>query len=225
MRKISLNKRNEVIRLFFHGCPYDEIVERLGIAKGSIVNIIEEFRDGTLPLPPDLTSYVDELRKLAVDLKKHQVKVTELKSYLKLRTKLQEMNISEPQIEQWLDMCRYIAQPTVASEQFVQAALELARFTSENHLGYEDLVREYESKLKHLNEVKDEIEITETMLELKKRELNELRSLIWQHVERASRHLTEYCQTIRLHSRSRPCQSRQSCKHIEEFRHGTTFYH
>ncbi len=225
MRKISLNKRNEVIRLFFHGHPYDEIVERLGIAKGSVVNIIEEFRDGTLPLPPDLTSYVDELRKLAVDLKKHQVKVTELKSYLKLRTKLQEMNISEPQIEQWLDMCRYIAQPTVASEQFVQSALELARFTSENHLGYEDLVREYESKLKHLNEVKDEIEITETMLELKKRELNELRSLISQHVERASCHLIENRQTFRLHSRPRPCSQRQSCKHIEEFRHGTTFYH
>ena len=44
-----------------------EIAQELGIAKGSVVNIIDEFRNGEMEIAPN--EYIDVLRELAVDLK------------------------------------------------------------------------------------------------------------------------------------------------------------
>lgn len=54
MKKLDTIKRDEIIRLFFYGNTYDEIVDRTGVGKGSVTNIIEEFRNGTLGLPMDI---------------------------------------------------------------------------------------------------------------------------------------------------------------------------
>ena len=72
-----------------------------------------------------MTEYVDELRQVAVDLKKHSTSIAQLKSYLKLHVKLQEMGVGPDSTEQWLDVCHDIASPTVSNAEFVQAALEL----------------------------------------------------------------------------------------------------
>ena len=79
MKDISLTKKQKVIKLFFSGLSYDEIAVEVGIAKGSVVNIIEEFREGKLPIPPNMTGYVDELRHLVVDMKKHNTTHNQLK--------------------------------------------------------------------------------------------------------------------------------------------------
>ena len=49
MNEINLTKRNQIVKLFFHGLSYD----------------IEEFREGDLAVPSDMTEYVDALRKIA----------------------------------------------------------------------------------------------------------------------------------------------------------------
>ena len=51
MKEISLSKKQKVIKLFFGGFTYDEIAVEVGIAKGSVVNIIEEFKEGKLLIP------------------------------------------------------------------------------------------------------------------------------------------------------------------------------
>ena len=183
MREIRLDKRNEVIRLFFQGYTYDEIIERLDIAKGSVVNIIDEFRDGTLSVPPGLTSHIDELRKLTVDLRKYHLKVAKVESHMRLHARLEEMKINEADIEEWLDMCKYIAQPTVSGEQFVQAALELARLTRSRNGSHEEVIRELESKSKRLDEINDEIEMTDNILQIKRRELEKFQSTVSERSE------------------------------------------
>ena len=45
MKEINLSKKLKVLKMFFGGWTYDEIVLQLGIAKGSVVNIIDEYRD------------------------------------------------------------------------------------------------------------------------------------------------------------------------------------
>ena len=43
MREINEYKKRKVIKLFLTGVSYDEITKELGIAKGSVVNIVNDF--------------------------------------------------------------------------------------------------------------------------------------------------------------------------------------
>ena len=54
MRTLSIQKRYAIVRLFLEGVPYDDIARQIGAAKGSIVNIVEQFRNGDLPIPEGL---------------------------------------------------------------------------------------------------------------------------------------------------------------------------
>ena len=147
MKELILSKRIKAVKLFLNGYTYDEISDRMGIAKGSVVNIVDEFRDGTLAPPPDMAEYIEELRHLVVDLKKHSTSIAQAKSYLRLHAKLQEMGVDGEEADRWLDVSRDIASATVSSSQFIKAALELARLTSENGPSYESLIEDYKTKV------------------------------------------------------------------------------
>lgn len=175
MKELTLSKKIKVIKLFLSGYTYDEIAQQVGIAKGSVVNIVDEFRDGNLPLPPGMTEYVDELRHIAVDLLKHHTTVPQLKSYLKLHAKLQDMGVNSEQAQQWLDICQDIASPTASNSQFVKAALELAQVTSGSGLGYGSLIQDYNAKLELSKALEAEIEQKKGQLAKLKLECEEQR--------------------------------------------------
>lgn len=147
MKEIKINMKLKAVKLFLGGDTFDEIAQQLGIAKGSVVNIVEDFRDGFLPLPPGMVEYVDELRHLVVDLKKHQTTVAAVVPYLKLHIRMKEMAVGDEQVGQWLDICQDIASTTVTNNQFVQSALELAEVTAVNGLNYQSVIEDYGYKL------------------------------------------------------------------------------
>lgn len=82
-----------------------------------------------------------------MDLKKHSTSIAQAKSYLRLHAKLQEMGVDGEEADRWLDVSRDIASATVSSSQFIKAALELARLTSENGPSYESLIEGYKTKV------------------------------------------------------------------------------
>jgi transposase len=147
MKEISMNQKVKVIKLFLSGLSYDEISQQVGVAKGSVVNIINEFREGYIPLPPGITEFVDELRKLVIDMKKHDTSVAQLKGYVKLHAKLHEMGVDNEKVSTWLDICQSIATSSVTNQQFVQSALELAELISGNGKSPSDVITEYTAKL------------------------------------------------------------------------------
>lgn len=157
MKDLAVNKKLKVVKMFLGGFSYHEIAQQAGVAKGSVVNIIDEFRDGKIPWPPGMSEYIDELRCLVVDLKKHSTNVAQVKSCLKLHSKLHDMGVPEEQADKWLDICQSIASPHVSNSQFTKAALELAKFTSEAGLGYQQLLDDYKSKLQQRDKLNAEI--------------------------------------------------------------------
>ena len=104
MRELSQNIREQTVKLFLQGVTYDDISWKLRIAKGSVVNIIDEFRDGKLSLPDDITDYVDELRHVVVDLKKHEVTVGQMRSFLRFHNRLKDLEVDDEEIEETLDV-------------------------------------------------------------------------------------------------------------------------
>ena len=116
MREISLTSKYKVVKLFLNGLSYDEIGRQVGIAKGSVVNIISEFREGYLQAPPGMTEYVDALRQVAVDLRKNNTSIAQVQSCCRLDLKLREMGVSSGEVEHWLEICRDIVSPTVSTD-------------------------------------------------------------------------------------------------------------
>ena len=104
MRKLSQNIREQTVKLFLQGVTYDDISWKLRTAKGSVVNIIDEFRDGTLSLPDDITDLVDELRHVVVDLKKHEITVGQMRAFLRFHNRLKGLGESDEGIESMLDV-------------------------------------------------------------------------------------------------------------------------
>lgn len=146
MKELKMNTKLKAVKLFLNGDTFDEIAKQLGIAKGSVVNIIDDFRNGLLPLPFGMVEYVDELRHLVVDFKKHQTTVAAVKPCLKIHSRMKEMGVGDEQVGQWLDICENIASTTVTNDQFVQSALELAEVTAANGMSYQSLAEDYNCK-------------------------------------------------------------------------------
>jgi len=103
MREITQNIREQTVKQFLQGITYDDISWKLKIAKGSVVNIINEFREGDLSLSGDMTDYVDELRHLVVDLKKHEVTVGQMRAFLRFHNRLKDLEVDDEGIEETLD--------------------------------------------------------------------------------------------------------------------------
>ncbi len=147
MKSISMHVRVNVIKLFLKGYSYDEIAKQTGIGKGTITSIINDFRNGVIPIPPGMGEYVDALRQLVVDLKKHHATVNQVLPYGKLHAKMQEMGVDEGQVDTWLDICQSITSQGASNNQFVQAAIELAEATEVSGQTYSQVLHDYDKKL------------------------------------------------------------------------------
>jgi len=152
MREINIHKKTRIIRLYLRGLSYDEIVRQIGVSKGSVVNIVNDFREGKLRLPPDMSEYVDALRQVAVDLRKNDTTMAQLKSCLKIHSKLKQMGVRLEQVEESLEVCQ-IASSSATDNEFVSAALELAQIVAKNKMSYRDLVADYKVKTDFLESI------------------------------------------------------------------------
>jgi transposase len=157
MKELTINQKLKVIKLFLSGLSYDEVAQQVGIAKGSVVNIINEFREGYIILPPGVAEYVDALRKLVVDMKKHDTSITQLKGYVKLHAKIKEMGVDIEHADVWLDACQDIFTSSTTNNQFVKAALELAELTSGTGLSYTEVITDHATKLATSKQLDKEI--------------------------------------------------------------------
>lgn len=158
MRTLSTYKKQKAVKLFFEGLAYDEVAEKLGISKGSMVSIIDDFRQGRLPLPPNITEYVDALRQLAVEMRKSNTGTAQLLSCLRIHSKLKKMGVGIEDTEDWLEVCQDIGSQSAQSSSFAQAALKLTRLKKEHGLGYEEALSQHEQKLGSLKEMGKELD-------------------------------------------------------------------
>lgn len=168
MKVIGIHTKYRVIELFLTGYTLDEIVEQLPVSKGSVVSIISDFREGKLQLPDHMTAYVDELRRLVVDTKKNGISLTQLKSYNRIYSKLQEMGADCEEAEGWLDICQDIASSTETGDHFTHMISDLVKLSSETGLNLKGLIEDYHEKLSTLPELNRKIE-------QKNGELNEIK--------------------------------------------------
>jgi chromosome segregation ATPase len=165
MRKLDLHIKLQVIKLFLNGYTLDEIAEQLDIAKGSVVNIINDFRAGKISLLADMTEYIDGLRKVTVDLRKHDVSITQVKSYVTLYDRFQDLGVGVEHVEKLLNICQDIASAEMADGELLKMMASLARGSYEIGMDYKSLISDYRDKLEKSEKLDIEIEKKEQMIQ------------------------------------------------------------
>lgn len=140
MKELSEKKRLEIIRLFLEGYSYDDISSKNDVAKGSVVNIVNDFRAGRFPAFSDVSDLVDTLRELSVELRRSGAGASEALLGLVFFSRLDEMGVKPPDVWTWSDMCRELSPPEAPLEEFMRAALELFRLKQETGESYSTLV-------------------------------------------------------------------------------------
>jgi predicted nucleic acid-binding Zn-ribbon protein/transposase-like protein len=153
MRELNMATKHRVIKLYLEGGTFDEIAAATGISKGSVCNIIEEYKTGGLTLPPGAAVSTDEIRDLAVNLKKNDISVSQCKALMKLYVQINKLGVKAEDVEVWLGVMQEIASGSTSGSQLAQAAVELAGFTAANGKSYSEVLAEYNDKLKSCQEL------------------------------------------------------------------------
>jgi hypothetical protein len=159
MKELTTAQQEKVIKLFLQGDTYDQISTEANVAKGSVVNIIEAFRNGAIGLPAGTVEYVDELRHLVVDMKKQQTNVAQLKEYLPLHHAVEQAGVDAAHAGNLLAVCQQAAVPTIEGKQFFHAAMVLAQVTADTGKNYEEVLGDYADKHKKLDTLDNEIKL------------------------------------------------------------------
>jgi hypothetical protein len=93
---ISQDIRYGIIRHWLMGESRDQIASQLGISKGTVSNVVNEWRN-------NLGSYIaDDLRELSLSLKKAQLSPLECASGLRIENMMHKFGIDEDQIEYFM---------------------------------------------------------------------------------------------------------------------------
>lgn len=153
MNAMNMATKHRVIKMYLAGSTFDEIAVATGISKGSVCNIVEEYKAGELTQPPSATVSINELRNLAVDLKKHEISVSQCRALMKLYVQINKLCVTPEDVETWLTLMQEIASGSASGNQLAQAALELAQASAANGISYSQVMAEYDDKLKSCHEL------------------------------------------------------------------------
>ena len=155
-REIPIDRKLEVVKLYFEGLAYDGIAEKTGVAKGSVAAIVEALKAGEFPQFEHVADLLNELRELTVGLRKASITITEAVPLFILVKKLLGLGVEPPHLESWVTMCRAVPEGEFSRSQIIQAASKLAKLEQEG-LSYDQTLESLKSSSTELERLKVEL--------------------------------------------------------------------
>jgi len=153
MREIPAKKRMEVLRLFFEGLPYEEVGGRVGVSKGSVVNIVTELRDGHYPEFESALDIVDELRDLALKIEKSGVSISQASLGVKFYERLRSLGVEPQTLSDYIRLCKKISPPEFSIDKFVDVAIRLVKLEESTGKSYEEALKELKKANAKLSQI------------------------------------------------------------------------
>lgn len=174
MKELTEKKKLEVLTLFLEGYSYDQISTNSDVAKGTVVNVVNDLRAGRFPAFTDIADLVDGLRDLSVELRKRDIGVSEAALGLAFFSRLDEMGVTPEKLWLWASMCREMSPAGAPLQEFTAAVLELFKTTQETGQSYDSIVANYShlrtesgslgEEVEGLRSAKKELEMTQATL-------------------------------------------------------------
>ena len=170
MEKLSLKKQLTIIRLYLSGLSYNEIVAKAGVSKGTVANVIADFKAGRVLDAHEPAEQLELLRQLATDLRRLKLVPGQALAGIAVISRLQELGVEPSELERWAAMCRELVPETTTAQAFVRATLTLQEVRENTGLSVEDL----EEKMRGLKEEVERLEPLAQELRQCQQQLEEL---------------------------------------------------
>lgn len=174
MRELTERKKLQILRLFLEGYSYDDISARSNVAKGTVVNVVNDFRAGRFPAFADVAELVDVLRELSTELRRRGGGVSEALLGNAFFFRLSEIGVTPDKLWLWEAMCREMSPAEAPLKEFTAAALELFRLTQETGESYDSVAAKWselhaeseslEQEVEGLKSAKEELKRTQVTL-------------------------------------------------------------
>jgi len=174
MRELTETKKLQILRLFLEGYSYDDISTKTDVAKGSVVNTVNDFRAGRFPAFADVAELVDVLRELSTELRRRGGGVSEALLGNAFFFRLSEIGVTPDKLWLWEAMCREMSPAEAPLKEFTAAALELFRLTQETGESYDSVAAKWselhaeseslEQEVEGLKSAKEELKRTQVTL-------------------------------------------------------------
>ena len=140
MAELSMGKRLGVVRFYFEGLSYEEIARRAGVAKGSVVNVLNELKAGQFPQVRNLEDGLETLRELAVGLKRSHLSLSQAALGLGAFRGLESLGVGPGELERVVALYRRLAPEGMDTGNFVRASLALNQLQDRTGRNPEELM-------------------------------------------------------------------------------------
>ena len=161
MPEITMRKRLNVVRLYFHGLSYQDIVTRAGVSKGTVVNVINDLKEGRFPSLEPIQEHVYALREIAVEIKRSGLSVSQAALGLSAFKGIASLGLPPRDVAGVFNLFRQLAPDGVATKQFVAAAMTVKGIQDRTGRGSEELeawMNELEFQVTDLSQRRQELE-------------------------------------------------------------------
>ena len=156
MPAITARKKMNVVRLYLEGHPYQYIADRAGVAKGSVVNVIDDLREGRIYALENLSDEIDGLRgEVAVELKKRDLSVSQATLGLSAFQGIESLGVPPAEVKKVVEMCRHLTPEGTETQIFLAAVsvvLDIEERTGMGLTELEDRVGELEARYNRLEQ-------------------------------------------------------------------------
>ena len=137
--KLPAEIRRKVIMLWILGNTLDNIATNTGASLGSVRNIINELRQGRIVEYEGFADYMDELRWLSQQLKSSNLNLQDAAIGVITFNALWQLGVNPAELQELVVFLKRVSPPDFPIQQFVRAALQMARLESATRMSFQQL--------------------------------------------------------------------------------------
>ncbi len=150
MPELTFRKRLRIVELLLGGHSYQTISERVGVSKGTIANVMNELRDGEIPIVQGIEEVADILRELAVEIRRSGLSIPQASLGIIAIRSLAAVGVAPQDISRMVALCRSMTPEGRDARQFADAAVALLKAKERTGKGIQDQAQWTEEDLRRL---------------------------------------------------------------------------
>jgi len=137
--KLPAEVRRKVIMLWILGHTLDYIATNTDASLGSVRNIINELRQGRILEYEGFADYLDELRWLSQQLKSSNLNLQDAAIGIITFNALWQLGVNPAELQELMVFLKRVSPPDFPIQQFVRAALQMAKLESATRMSFQQL--------------------------------------------------------------------------------------
>jgi predicted DNA-binding protein YlxM (UPF0122 family) len=111
MQELSTTKKMSIIKTYLKGLSYDENASKNKVSKGTVANVIFDLKEGQFPQVSSIPEELEQLRELAIEIKRSGISSTQATIGLSLLSRLKSVGVEPAAIEKCHTLLQALSSP------------------------------------------------------------------------------------------------------------------